>query len=102
MAFSKSSTEISLDGPILRANCRDRAGSYQVSEIDINKYIVNDNGVLHWQPSGDFYVSSRSLTLEGSVLKCESKDLGGDWRDAQIDLDEKIQNFNGKLIYSFE
>ena len=101
-SFSKSSTGISLTGAaILRANCRDRAGAYHESQIDVNNYIVNDDGVLRWRANGNFKASSKHLKLEGSVLKCESKDRDGDWRDAQIDLDEKIQNFNGKLIYSF-
>ena len=100
MAFSISSTGISLNGTFLHANCRDLAGRYQASNIDINNCIANDDGVLHWRAGGNFKASSRNLKLEGTVLKCESKNRRGQWRRAQLHLDEKIENSNGKLIFS--
>ena len=102
MAFSRSSMHISLSGTHLRAKCRDRQGCYHDSAIDINNYIVNDNGVLKWQASGNFAASSRGIVIEGSVLRCQSRSRRGDWCRAQINLDEKIANFNGKFIYAFE
>lgn len=102
MSFSKSSSNLALDGTQLKARCKDRDGSYQYSSIDLNKYIVNTEGRLDWRPNGNFIASSRSVKLVGAVLRSECRTSGGDWIHTNIDLDEKIKNFNGKLIYKFE
>ena len=102
MAFSLSSTDVKLDGTHLKALCKDRFGNYHVSAIELDHYIVNIDGILAWQPIGDFGKSSRHIGLDGSVLKCQSQTWDGEWRDTWINIDEKISNYNGKLIYKFE
>ena len=102
-AFSISSTDIKLEGTQLKARCRDRQGSYQDdASIELNNYIANIDGELKWLPNGDFIDTSRNLSITGSTLKCESRSIEGSWRDTSIELDEKISNYNGKLIYRFE
>lgn len=102
MAFSLSSSDIHLDGSQLKARCKDRAGSYHDSSIELNNYIANIDGELRWQANGNFIASSRKVSLAGSVLRCQSRTRGGDWRDTSVNLDDKISNFNGKLIYKFD
>ena len=102
MAFSLSSTDIKLEGSQLKARCKDRAGSYHDAAIELNSYIANIDGVLKWQANGNFIASTRNVSLTSATLKCQSKTRSGAWRDTSINLDEKISNFNGKLIYKFE
>ena len=102
MAFSLTSTDVKLEGSKLKARCKDRSGNYHDSEIELDNYIANIDGVLKWQPNGNFAASSHNGSLVGSVLKCQSATRTGEFRDASINLDEKISNFNGKLIYKFE
>ena len=102
MAFSRSSADIKLEGSYLKARCKDRAGSFHDSAVELNNYIANIDGLLKWQPNGNFVASSRNVILAGAVLKCQSKTRKGAWRDTSINLDEKISNYNGKLIYKFE
>ena len=101
MAFSRSSVDIKLEGSQLKARCKDRAGSYHDSAVELNNYIANIDGLLKWRPNGNFVASSRNVVLAGSVLKCHSKTREGTWRYTSINLDEKISNYNGKLIYKF-
>lgn len=102
MAFSRSSTDIKLEGSHLKARCKDRAGRYQDSAIELNNYIENIDGLLKWQPNGNFIANSRDVVLKGPMLECQSKTRNGAWRYTSINLDEKIFNYNGKLIYKFE
>lgn len=102
MAFSRSSSHIKLEGTQLKAECKDRGGSYHGASFELNNYIANLDGKLQWQPNGNFNATSRNLSLDGATLKCQSKTRAGSWRDTSINLDEKISNFNGKLIYKFE
>ena len=101
MAFSRSSVDIKLEGSQLKARCKDRAGSYHDSAVELNNYIANIDGLLKWRPNGNFVASSRIVVLAGSVLKGHSKTREGAWRYTSINLDEKISNYNGKLIYKF-
>ena len=102
MAFSKTSKDISLDGTLLRAQCIDGHGESQDSEIDLNQYIANVNGTLKWKANGNFVKSSKSITVEGSVLKCKTRNKFHQWHQAELDLDEKIANCNGRLVYGFQ
>ena len=102
MGFYQSSKNVSLKGTQLRAQCRDdRYGVYRDSVLDINNYINNENGTLTWTP-GNFSATSKSIILEGSVLKCHCKNRIGLWFSTQLDLNDKICNFNGKLVHLSE
>ena len=102
MAFSKTSKDISLDGTLLRAQCIDAHSEYQDSEIDLNQYIANVNGTLKWKSNGNFVKSSKKITVEGSVLKCKTRNKFHQWHQTELDLDEKIANCNGRLVYGFQ
>ena len=102
MGFYQSSKNVSLKGTQLRAQCSDdRYGVYRDSVLDINNYINNDNGCLRWTP-GNFSATSKNIILEGNVLKCQCKDRQGRWCSSQLDLNDKIFNFNGKLVHQSE
>lgn len=102
MAFSQSSTNIQLQGSDLVAQCRDMGGSGCDSRININNYIANYDGTLAWHANGNFAASTRNMRVEGGMLYAESQRCDGSWISSQINLDEKITNFNGKMIYVFE
>jgi hypothetical protein len=103
MVFSESSKNLEIrDKTILSAQCRDSEGTYHQSEIDLNSYITNNDGVLQWRPHGNFSANSKSIKLDGAVLKSKCQMENGTWLSSQINLDDKISNCNGKLIYAFE
>ena len=101
MAFSQTSQDISLHGTHLHARCKDGNGKYCDSEIDLNLYIANIKGSLKWKPNGHFAKSSKNITVENNVLKCKTRKNNLQWHNSQLDLDEKIANFNGRLVFAF-
>jgi hypothetical protein len=103
MVFSESSKNLEIrDKTILSAQCRDSQGAYHQSEIDLNSYITNNDGFLQWRPHGHFRANSKSIRLDGAVLKSMCQRENGTWLSSQLNLDDKISNCNGKLIYAFE
>lgn len=102
MAFSQSSRSLELKGNELVAECRAMDGEWHQSAININNYIANYDGVLAWHPNGNFAASSRNMRLDGGTLHAESRKIDQSWISSQLNLDDKITNFNGKLIYVFD
>ena len=98
MAFSRSSTDISLSKSVLTANCRDSNGSYNVSTLDLNNWIANIDGSLRWAENGKFYDSSSGTSLtDGVTLKAKCRNIDGWYVNSTLNLDEKIANVDGKL-----
>lgn len=76
--------------------CQKKDGSWVESSIDLDNYIGNKNGELHWGGK-NFSHSSQDITVEYNVLRCQAKDKNGEPNDTMIDLDEKITNKDGIL-----
>ena len=104
MAFTETSKLIYLEGTFLHAECLDLKFHYNNSEIDLNKYITNIDGVLIWCVNGNFGATSKDLSVlsdKVTILKCLCKNAIGQWREAYLDLDQKIMNIDGVLSYDY-
>lgn len=55
MSFHLSADNIHLvDDHILRASLRREDGEYQDAEIDLNSFIGNEDGMIHWDGRGQY------------------------------------------------
>jgi hypothetical protein len=86
---------------MLTADCRRKDGTYLKSEVNLNDLITNNHGSLQWGHSGgaDFQQSCSGDALSGSKLTGSCVASPEVKKSTQIDLNEKITNDNGKLIY---
>jgi hypothetical protein len=93
-------------GSTLEACC---APNCQNTSIDLGEYLTNDRGTLKWvDRSGDYDMTCslprdrEALDSNGRrtilTLSCKTG-IGDERRDTSIDLDERIANSDGKLVY---
>ena len=99
MSFSKSAQKTHLKGAFLHSTCRRVDGSWNDNNIDLDRYIGNDNGVLVWDGE-NFFSSCENVTIhDGHQLKCKARRVDGSWNQTEINLDDKIGNNNGELTF---
>ncbi|KAK5019298.1 Cyanovirin-N [Cryomyces antarcticus] len=100
--YSQSAEAFELaDGHILRCNCRNMDGDYVSSELDLDTIIGNNDGQFAWGGQGWSQGAGNPNLEEGWRLTADLPGADGGQRDrATIDLNEKIGNDNGKLVYS--
>ncbi|KZP30801.1 Cyanovirin-N [Athelia psychrophila] len=101
MSFYESSLNVDLDSDkkTLRADCKDSAGRYHPSSIDISQYLGNHDGSFAWHGS-DFVHSARNIRLDASMLCAELQSNEGEWVAGTIDLNTCIANVEGKLAHA--
>lgn len=92
-------SSVTLSGTVLSAICRNNAGSSGNSQIDLNNYIVNIDGVFTWGMR-DFAASCYSINLQGTTLSGSCRRRDGSTADTSINLNERISNNNGHLVYN--
>jgi hypothetical protein len=83
------------------AYCTRSNGSSVYSEIDLGKYLVNDDGNLWWHVGGNFHTSC-NFRIFGAYngelfFNCKKKD--GSYKVTSQVLDERIANIDGVLTY---
>jgi hypothetical protein len=85
----------------LAADCKGKNGSYLNSQVNLNDVITNNHGSLQWGRPGsaDFQQSCSGDDLSGSRLTSSCVESAEVKKSTQIDLNEKITNANGKLMY---
>lgn len=101
--FTASSSNIRLEGLfMLIADCQSLAGPQRPSQLDLNKYLTNNHGLLQWKKDGNFKANSRKIELkdDGRVLEAEVYDGESKWLWSWIRLDEMISNHDGRLVYA--
>ncbi|KAF9174867.1 hypothetical protein BGX21_010660 [Mortierella sp. AD011] len=101
MSFSTTSTNVRLeDGHILVATCTDADGNSHESKLDLDDFIGNDNGWFAWDRE-NFSHSAKDVRLrDGYFLIAELPKRDGGYRETQgIDLNQRISNDNGKLVF---
>lgn len=96
MAFQASSQDISLDGAVLKAFCKNKFGGLVPSELDLNAVLGSTDGDLVWGLTG-FQGSARNISLSGTILHAEVQKHDGSWTDDTFDLAAVVSNVNGKL-----
>ncbi|KAH9903564.1 Cyanovirin-N [Xylariomycetidae sp. FL2044] len=97
MSFSLSSKNIRLEGAVLKADCCKRDGTWQASEIHLDGFLGNIDGVLTW---GQADVSKSAIDIwlvGGTKLKALLAAISLDWKEGEVDLDELVENDDGVL-----
>ncbi|RPA80410.1 Cyanovirin-N [Ascobolus immersus RN42] len=104
MSYAASSEAFELiDGHILRASCKNEEGEWCQSEIDLDQHIGNENGHFIWGGE-NFSQSAVGINLEeGHRLTADLVREDGELNTGEarqgIDLNERIGNHNGVLVY---
>ena len=102
--FTLTCRNITINGASLEAFCKTINGQEVQTGINLNNYIVNINGQLGWARQGNFIASSRDCVIRGnervSILDCKTVTINGFETNSSLNLDERIVNINGSLIYS--
>jgi len=94
--FSKSCSNIQLDGTVLSADCRRIDGSSFPASIDLNAYVSNQDGVLELDGNG-FAFSSENVGLSSNILSASCKRINGDFSSSSLDLNARLTNRDGVL-----
>lgn len=102
--FTATSSNITIEGSVLKAVSKTTAQQDVQTSIDLNDYIANIDGTLTWTKGGDFKATSRNIKVESAsgvtTLRAEAqKKDGSSWVNASLNLDEKITNNEGTLEY---
>jgi hypothetical protein len=96
--FSQSTFNISINKGILKADCRRKDGTTKRSQIDLDRYIANDNGALVFRPDGNFSKTCTDITISDGILHCLAQQANGQFRqETQLDLNNFIRNNDGTL-----
>ncbi|THX50260.1 CNVH-domain-containing protein [Aureobasidium pullulans] len=104
--FSETSRDISIDynTMALKARCRRPDGSEHESYLHLNDILGNRDGRFVWSRNGNFMGSVKEGKVwiaEGGRALCAvlGDGRGGYNEHASIELDEKISNEDGQLVY---
>ncbi|KAK0704316.1 Cyanovirin-N [Lasiosphaeris hirsuta] len=105
MSFHISAQNIRVDdGHILRATLKNAAGEDVESELDLNRYLGNNDGHFEWE-AADFSGSAQNVnfSVEGGdsvpILRAQLRDAAGEWHDRDINLAERIGNNDGAFEF---
>lgn len=107
MAFTLTSKKIKLKHSILHAKCLRKDGTWNDSEIELDYLLrVQDNGYFQWHPDGGWYGKCRKSCVttyehNGVMVTTLSADTYHSFTPS-IYLDDRIKNFDGRLIYNFD
>ena len=97
--FVSSCNNLTLDIPTLSASCRSINHDVNRTSINLDGYIINSNGHLIWQRNGRFAKTVKNCYLWKSTLNCQARSAGGQWLHSELNLNSRIENNNGNLIY---
>ncbi|KAG2492979.1 hypothetical protein HYH03_008884 [Edaphochlamys debaryana] len=108
MSYKNTSTNISLRGHVLTAQCSPCKGEKVHSEIDLNYYLSNVDGVITWahrrERPGNFMATCINLNFkprDADVIQCLAwKATAGCWVDATWNLGNYLANDNGVLKFN--
>ncbi|KIP12890.1 hypothetical protein PHLGIDRAFT_97651 [Phlebiopsis gigantea 11061_1 CR5-6] len=98
--FSKTCSNIKLDGSVLSASCRTSSGGTKPSSVDLDKHIGNTDG--YFDISGTNYTTGAkdASLISRTVLSDELITSDGkSTRKARINLDNYVGNNSGSLTW---
>ena len=98
MLFSLSCTDISIQGSVLSARCRNASGKHLPSQLDLNTVVGNDNGKFNWDMN-NFSKSATNVGLNGAFLCAQLRSRSGRFVPACLNLNFCIENANGALRF---
>lgn len=97
--FSRTCTNINVDGSTLTADCERINGSYNDTSINLDNFIGNIDGTLEWGYS-EFSLTCNEVGLAGSNrLRAECRKRDQSPLGSYINLDEHIANIDGRLEF---
>jgi hypothetical protein len=99
MAFAITSTDIRLDGSVLRAKCKDGRGVPVSSSLDLNLGIGNINGEFNIFHT-NFARTARDIHFKDNTLHTTLQTKSGSWTQASINLNLCVKNENGVLKFN--
>jgi hypothetical protein len=86
-----------LEGTVLHVACRRSAGGWNGSQLNLNHYLGNKNGVFDWEGE-NFNSTAKDLRFEGSTLSAHLETLENTWLEASVDLEFHLTNEDGHLM----
>ncbi|RAL63032.1 hypothetical protein DID88_004117 [Monilinia fructigena] len=105
MSFHLSAEDIRIDdNHILRARLRNENGDWVDAEMDLDRYLGNQNGMIHWDGE-NFSHSAENVTfsIEGGaqvpVLRSFLRSIDGEEFSRDVNLAERIENHDGQFVY---
>ncbi|KAF8190017.1 Cyanovirin-N [Mycena galopus ATCC 62051] len=96
MSFVETSRNYRLEGTTLLAECQDREGQYQNSQLNLNDVLGNNDGEFDLSGT-NFGDSANNIRLDNTALVASLQTKDGNWREAAIDLNSFISNEDGSL-----
>ncbi|KAL7271238.1 hypothetical protein RUND412_006006 [Rhizina undulata] len=108
MSFHLTSSNIRVENEggrtHLRADAEAEDGSKRQADVDLDRVLGNNDG--HFQWNGENFTESAKdvkFSIEGGgavpVLRAQLRTANGEWREADVNLAERIDNVNGDLVF---
>ncbi|KAJ5809908.1 Cyanovirin-N [Penicillium pulvis] len=106
MAFSQSSQDLRLENKegslFLFCQAQNEVGDWQAAEINLDQFIGNGDGWSEWDGI-NFSQSAENIHLDGAYLTADLPKADGGYRERQgIDLNDRIGNEDGNLVYLYD
>lgn len=80
------------------SECKRKDKSIMKTSVNLNNCITNDNGVLQQGENGNYQTSCTSCTFStGKFLNCFCKDFNRNKKLTTFNLDDILDNSNGKF-----
>ena len=101
MSFSKTCSNIKLEGSKLSASCRTSSGGTKSSSLDLNDYIGNTDGFFDITCTNYSTSGARNISLVSRViLSGEFATSDGQFtRMTRLNLDNFVRNNSGSLAW---
>ena len=97
--FSHTCGYIRLEGSMLYASCRTRAGIFKQTVLDLNSCLANNDGILMLGP-GNFLLTCSDCRLSYyNVLECQCmRRDGNSFVNTSFNLDMVVDHTDGNLV----
>ncbi|KAK7461337.1 hypothetical protein VKT23_008515 [Stygiomarasmius scandens] len=96
MPFDSTIRNAKLLNQFLVADYYDSNGDTSQVTLNLDVHLGIVDGKFEWG-GRHFYSSAQKLSLDGSILSAELKNINGQWTPAKIDLGGRVKVKNGKL-----
>ncbi|TFB01703.1 hypothetical protein CCMA1212_006413 [Trichoderma ghanense] len=98
MAFYSTSKNVSINGNLLTAQCRDYDHKWVSSSIDLDEHVGNSDGSFSLYEK-NFSHNADQIQLQGATLTAKLRQRDGKLVTASLNLNLCIANVNGRLRF---
>lgn len=95
--FSKTCTNVQIQGATLVAQCQTNAGTWIQSSLDLDNHIGNHEGHLVGNAKNFSQTCSNTTITQGRVLVTNCETTAGPILRTTYDLDSSVANIDGNL-----